>query len=147
MFTATQAQHLAGVSYRKLDYWVRLGIVIPTDAVDGSNYARSVAQHNGVATPGSGYARRFDINELFVLCVIAALMDLKAGTDIAGRVADWLRMTNAVDPIERRNRRSKLYIDTDGFVLDDPAVALCYCIDLDVIRAKLDERAAALATA
>lgn len=129
MFSSDQVIALTDTTYRKLDYWTRIGLAQPT-----------------IEAAGSGTQRKFDIDELYVICVIAELMNLKAGTSCAGRVAEQLRMVSAqprgmVNPLYGR-----IFIDVDGFIRSEP-VAACYVVDLDVIREKLDARAAEYAAA
>lgn len=129
MFSTDQVCALASVTYRKMDYWTRMGLVVPA-----------------VEAAGSGTCRRFDIDELFIICVIAELMDLKAGTTCASRVATQLRMVAAeprgtVEPLDGR-----IFIDVDGFIRSG-TMAAGYVIDLAAIRSKLDTRAAEMTAA
>lgn len=122
MLTATQVLALTGTTYRRLDYWLRLDVV-ETCNVGGNE-------------PGSGAQRLFSIDELFVIAAVADLSDLRVGTDQLKRVAAQLRQTQ--DP------HGTIYVDRDGFFLSGPAGS-CYCVDLDLIRERLDEAAATVA--
>lgn len=124
MLTTDQACKLAGISYKRADHWTRLGLVFP----------------EGEARPGSGIARRWSIDEMFVLLVVADLMRLGAGAEASGRVAEWLRMTGTSETSGR------VFVSRDGWIVDEPRES-CYVLDLTALRATLDERAAALTAA
>lgn len=147
MFSSDQASRLAGVTYRQMDYWTRMGLIRPIEGeIPGTDRGRGYGARTSAATPGSGGCRKYDIEELFVLCVVAELMRLKAGTDCAGRVAEQLRMLSAQPHAAASPVGGRIFIDVDGFIVSAPDSG-AYVIDLDVIRVKLDERAAALAAA
>lgn len=65
LYTSTEAAELAGVTYRQLDYWTRLGVVAPTLPATG---------------PGSGRERRWSWTAI----------DLIARTAEAIRIGDQL---------------------------------------------------------
>lgn len=72
-YSAVQAAELAGVSYRQLDYWVRVGLI------DVSQQAQ-----------GSGTRRGFDDRDLADLRLASLLMRVRQDTDWAGLVLeDW----------------------------------------------------------
>lgn len=72
-FTSYQAARAAGISYRQLDYWVRIGLVRP---------ARGAR--------GSGSQRRFAHRDVLLLAAVAELMRLGGGSEAAGRLAAYL---------------------------------------------------------
>lgn len=118
MFSTDQVCALTDVTYRKMDYWTRAGLVVPT-----------------VEAHGSGTQRRYDIDELYVVCVIAELMNLGSGTAAAGRAAEWLRMSGA-------RVTGRIFVDSEGFIVDGDRARSCYMVDLTAIREQLDARAA-----
>lgn len=67
----------ADITYRQLDHWCRLGVIRPV---------------GGMGTPGSGFARRFDMREVHVAAAVAELRDLGAPLDLAADVAEQLRV-------------------------------------------------------
>lgn len=74
-FSATQTAELVGISYRQLDHWARLGLIVP-----------SMAQASG-----SGSRRRYTYNDLVELKIVKKMRD--AGNDLKsiGRAFDYLR--------------------------------------------------------
>lgn len=66
---------LAGVSYRQLDYWARLGVLQPM----------------GHATPGSGFVRRWSAAEVRTATVVGRLASLGAQTNVLRQVAPMVR--------------------------------------------------------
>lgn len=122
MFSGPQVCELTGVSYRMLDYWVRLDVIQPANA--------------GGATPGSGRQREYTVEELFVTAVAADLIKLGMATTSAARLAAWLRMDAP---------HGRLFVDVDGYVLNEP-VGACYIVDLDELRETLDARVAEITT-
>lgn len=65
----------AEITYRQLDYWVRLGLIEPI----------------GPRCPGSGAQRRFTSREVRVCCAIARLRDLNCPEPALRHVAPFLR--------------------------------------------------------
>lgn len=65
----------AGITYRQVDHWCRLGVLRPI----------------GAATPGSGAQRRFPRGEVRVAAAIAELRDIGVPLEIARRAAEQLR--------------------------------------------------------
>ncbi len=65
----------AGISYRQLDYWCRLGIIEPV----------------GAASPGSGSQRRFTAREIRVVAFVARLYELGARAAVVKHVAPLVR--------------------------------------------------------
>lgn len=55
-FSSAQAARIAGVSYRRLDYWARIELVTPS-----------------IAASGSGSARRYSLADVVALSVVTAL--------------------------------------------------------------------------
>jgi hypothetical protein len=78
-YSSTEARTIAGISYRKLDYWTRTGLLIPAGVTypDGRpvktrwTELAELDAERAVATPGSGYARRWDRREVLVMAVLA----------------------------------------------------------------------------
>ncbi len=84
--SANELARRAGVTYRQLDYWCRIGLLPDT--------AR-----------GSGSARRFDASDFAVVCRLRALLDAGVSLQSARRVVSYLR-----DPEGCRY----LYVDAVG---------------------------------
>jgi hypothetical protein len=59
-----------GISYRQLDYWTRIGLLVPDDP-----------------TPGSGIARSWPDSEVIVALLIRRLLDAGLELRAAARVA------------------------------------------------------------
>lgn len=74
MYTSEQARRLAGISYRKMDYWVRQGLVKPTQAARGT-----------------GSARRWSPMEVVQLRVMGDLREAGVSLQKIRRAARWLR--------------------------------------------------------
>lgn len=72
--SSREVADLVGISFRKLDYWTRLGAVVPTRLANG---------------PGS--RRRWSPNEVKIIRAVAALMDLGMTVEEAGDAAAELR--------------------------------------------------------
>lgn len=69
-FRSTEAADLAGISFRQLDYWARLGIVVPS-ITDGA---------------GSGNRRRYSAQDVRILRAVGALSALGAQASQLGPV-------------------------------------------------------------
>lgn len=63
VYSSPQACRLAGVSYRQLDYWVRVGLIEPS-----LGHAR-----------GSGTSRRWSVADILGLRVVSELMERGVG--------------------------------------------------------------------
>ncbi|MBM3717843.1 MAG: MerR family transcriptional regulator [Actinobacteria bacterium] len=74
-FSGTQAARIAGISYRRLDYWARTDLVRPT-AADAQ---------------GSGSRRRYNYRDLLELRVIKDLLDAGIRLESIRRVFDYMR--------------------------------------------------------
>jgi hypothetical protein len=79
--SATELVDAAGVTYRKVDYWTRIG------------YLETL----GETTPGSGYGRRYADTEVDVARALKILVPLSGGvngdhTFRVESVAQWIRM-------------------------------------------------------
>lgn len=73
--TTTAAAEAAGVSYRQLDYWTRLGLTRPV----------------GESCPGSGGLRMWDPDEVPVIRLVAKLVASRAIADEVIEVVPRLR--------------------------------------------------------
>lgn len=114
LVSASQAAALAGISYRQLDYWLRVGLL--DSAVPGN---------------GSGSRRRFDSRDVADARLAALLMRLHGDTVWAGRVlesirhlplAEWGDHTLVIHPDGRS--------EVDGYVADvGVVVRLGVCVD------------------
>jgi len=74
LYTSKDACRRAGLSYRQLDYWVRRGIIRPTQAARGS-----------------GSARRWSPVEVVQLHVMSELRQAGVSLQKIRRAANWLR--------------------------------------------------------
>lgn len=100
LFTSYQAASAAGISYRQLDYWVRIGLVRPARGAHGS-----------------GSQRRFAHRDVLLLAAVAELMRLGAGTEAATRLWCYL------DGKDVDAWPSSLIVTTDGLAPADAAVS------------------------
>lgn len=109
----------SGASYRQIDYWSRVGALVP--AVDAK---------------GSGSQRRYTLQQAYAARVLFVLSALGAGNNVWRRVAMWLDST--LD-----DELSGLVIVTIGgaVVPVPPAVDLVqgWLIDLDSARRYVDD--------
>lgn len=110
-FSSVQVCRAAGITYRQLDYWTRVGVLRPP-----------------MAANGSGTSRAYSELELNIAAVVRQLSALGAGTVVAGEVAETLRMMWELDDM-----RGIVYIDPSGSIHPEPCAA-CWCIDLDAAR-------------
>lgn len=110
LFTSYQAASAAGISYRQLDYWTRIGLI-----------SSSLSAH------GSGSRRRFALRDVLLLCAVAELMRLGAGSETAERLWHYLdRLTIDAWPaavvvtpdevVESEVRPSGWYVDVASAV-------------------------------
>lgn len=76
LLSTAEVADAAGVSYRRLDYWIRVGAAV--QAVQEAN--------------GSGSRRRFDRSEIRVVRAVAALMEMGCTVEEAAVAAAELRM-------------------------------------------------------
>lgn len=74
-FSTKVTAKLAGATYRQVDYWCRIGVLSPVNRA-----------------AGSGNVRRFTIDEICVVAVIAELSRLGATGETWSTVAAWLSM-------------------------------------------------------
>lgn len=74
-YTSDDVTDLAGISYRQLDYWTRVGVLQPL----------------GHARPGSGYERRWSQAEVRVATVVGRLANLGATRHVLRPVAEMVR--------------------------------------------------------
>jgi hypothetical protein len=84
------------LSYRQLDYWCRLGVLVPAEGANG----------------GSGVGRRFDRQECEIVSVCAALARVRCPTTVLRVVAAQLRAADVVFD------RPTLYVTADGAITD-----------------------------
>lgn len=80
LVSGPRAADIAGITYRRLDYWVRVGLIEP------SRQAR-----------GSGTRRAFDARDLADLRLAALLMEVREDTAWAGEVLAKVRALNLDD--------------------------------------------------
>ncbi len=95
-FSGTQAADVAGITYRRLDYWARTDLVRPsgTDAV------------------GSGSRRRYTYRDLLELRIIKQLLDAGIRLESIRNVFAYLR-----DHVETEISAAHLVIDGSSIVL------------------------------
>ncbi len=74
LHSSKEAARLAGISYRQLDHWTRLGVVKPEQEASGS-----------------GTARRWSGRQVVELRVIAGLRKAGVSMQRIGRAVGWLR--------------------------------------------------------
>jgi len=74
LFSSEEARKLAGISYRQLDHWTRLGVVKPAQAASGS-----------------GTARRWSAQQLVELRVVGDLRRAGVAMQRIRRAIGWLR--------------------------------------------------------
>lgn len=80
-YTAVEAASIAGISYRMLDYWIRVHLV-------------SLGQ---VRTPGSGNHRSLTRREVLLTACVARVMAIRSDTLGARRLWDFLDAIADVD--------------------------------------------------
>lgn len=108
---------IAGISYRQLDYWVRLGLI----------------ETVGAAAPGSGGIRRYLRREARVVTVVARLRELGATEKTLRHVAPMLRAMTTEE------WHGDLLVSADGEIC--PARAsntmtfgeACWIVSLDLV--------------
>jgi DNA-binding transcriptional MerR regulator len=84
-----EACEYAEITYRQLDHWTRMGIIepsgIPASSTVDADGRRLIQRNRKKATPGSGYARQWNTDDLARLRTIAILrglgIDLRAIRD------------------------------------------------------------------
>jgi DNA-binding transcriptional MerR regulator len=69
-YSSQEVIMLTGITYRQLDYWIRMGVVTPS--VDEGH--------------GSGHSRRFNARDVFHVRVVAALLAYRVRRDTVGAV-------------------------------------------------------------
>lgn len=104
----------AGVSYRQLDYWCRLGIIEPV----------------GGATPGSGSQRRFTSREIRVVAFVGRLYELGARAQVVKHVAPLVRA------MSREEWTGYLIVGPDGRVGRHIRPEAGWVVDLDLCSAR-----------
>lgn len=95
------------LSYRQLDYWVRVGVLVPSTPANGS-----------------GSQRRFPESEVRVVKVLCSLRDLGAGMDQLRRVALFLRQPDL-------DFAGRVFITAAGAVYRIPVEDAGLWVDLD----------------
>lgn len=113
MIRSSDLPRLVGISYRQLDYWTRLGILIP---------AQDAA--------GSGTQRLWSEDEARIAVMLAALRQLGARLRLLARVADRMRDWPDSD------WDGVVYIDPNGHISRSPC-ALCWQLDLGALALDL----------
>lgn len=93
MFRSTEVLELAGLSYRRLDYWDRTGLLSPS----------------GKLADGSGTQRLYTGEDLLVLTVVRTLMDAGIKRAVVEQAIATVR-----DRIEAIDRHSVLVLPLDG---------------------------------
>lgn len=85
LWSSTEACALAGISYRRLDYWIRCGVITPAAATIGTTLCRA-----DTSTPGSGRRRHFTTAQVEMLRACAQHAGGRANVErLAELVAGW----------------------------------------------------------
>jgi DNA-binding transcriptional MerR regulator len=83
-FTSKEAAHLAGISYRQIDYWARKRLVTPSLSL---------------ADPGSGRPRRYSFADVVALRTVGKLLQSGVSTKAVGHVAIQLQRFGEGQPL------------------------------------------------
>ena len=112
LLTSPEVCRMAGVTYRQLDYWIRSGWV---------------ASHTEAL--GSGHHRRFDLDDLRDIRVVARLANARNLSGVGSALETWRGLGRPADALI-------------GLCNGRPAVWL----DVDLLRTTLEERASVVVT-
>lgn len=107
------------MSYRQVDHWCTVGVLVPADEV-------ALAGGSSSANPGSGAARGFSPDELRVACALAALRDLGMPLHLLARVGSQLRLA------PERVWSEVAYVSPDGWLSSEPPAA-AWVLDLSTV--------------
>lgn len=119
-YSAPRVCELAGITYRQLDYWTRIGLIAPSVAVSN----------------GSGTRRRFSARDVKVVAALGMVEPRQRPL-----VADALRTNTDCHRLAVDNQRGVVYcITTDGDLIAAVTEAsMISLVDLDTILPDLDD--------
>lgn len=121
-YTSNQVAEIAGVSYRRVDYWIRVGLLDPCRQAKGS-----------------GTRRLFDDRDVADARLAALLMGVRHDTNWAGHIVEQARQIDLADWDEH-----ELVIQEDGTVdVDGKVATIGVVVNLGSLVASPDAAAAA----
>lgn len=116
MITSREVCRRANITYRQLDYWLRLGVIhCETDDL-----------------PGCGRQRGWSANEALLARVVGDLTSLGMKLDQCRHVLSQLRRTT--EPL-----RGPVFIDRGGLCSREPVVGTSYVLDMDELQRGLED--------
>lgn len=129
LYSSTEACKAAGISYRQLDYWARLGLVTPVQAARGS-----------------GSQRRFSFGNIVTLAVIDAFGcgdhdALPAGIEeLVADGAPLIASSTTADHGVRRRARGLVNAELIVTLVNETHGKALIVVDVDAIRDNLEAR-------
>lgn len=112
-YSTREVCDIAGITYRQLDYWARMGLVVPS--ID--------------AARGSGSRRRFSNHDVAVVRVVAAV----AGWVPLNRLGELVGFLTDLPLTEWPSTRFVLAMDGGVWLADDGAPKVGVHVDLSLI--------------